>query len=497
VTTSHPAGNTGIADVPPPWPVPSTASPAALRSLAGVEWDVVVIGSGNAALVAALTACQTVERVLVLERAPQHMRGGNTRHTRNIRCAHDTGDVFTPGTYSVDELFSDLQGVGRGPVNPALALFAVGESQTIPGWMADHGVRWQQPLAGTLNLNRTNRFFLGGGTALVNHYARTAELAGIRIAYEAAASDFRLSGDRRVTQVVLESADGPVDIPTRAVVVASGGFEANNGWLKRYWGDAADNYLVRGTPYNDGSMLARLLDLGAGVAGDPRGFHAIAVDARAPRFDGGIATRLDSVPYSIVVNRDGLRFSDEGRDIWPKRYASWGGLIAEQDGQIAYSVYDAQAAPLFMPSMYPAYTGASVAEVARLAGLDADRVVRTVAEFNAHIDPAGRFDPRRLDGCGTRGLDPPKSNWALPIQGPPFHILPLRTGITFTFMGLAVNELAQVLDTDGRPFTNVYAAGEVMSGNILSSGYLAGFGLTIGSVFGRIAGREAAQHSAH
>ncbi|HEY7926640.1 MAG TPA: FAD-dependent tricarballylate dehydrogenase TcuA [Candidatus Dormibacteraeota bacterium] len=497
MTTTIPTESNAVPAMPSPWAVQSTAPSSALRALAEVDWDVVVIGSGNAALVAALTARRLAERVLVLERAPRHMRGGNTRHTRNIRCAHATADEFTPGTYSVDELFSDLQGVGRGPVNRELARFVVAESQTIPRWMADHGVRWQQPLAGTLNLNRTNRFFLGGGTALVNHYARTAELAGVRIVYEAAVSGLQLRDDRRCTAVVLDTVDGPIGIPTAAAVVASGGFEANHAWLRRYWGDAADNYLVRGTPYNDGSMLALMVNLGAAVAGEPRGFHAIAVDARAPRFDGGIATRLDSVPYSIVVNRGGDRFADEGSDIWPKRYASWGGLIAAQDGQIAYSIYDAQAAPLFMPSMYPAYTGTSVAEVARSVGLDADRVVRTVADFNAHVDPAGRFDPKRLDGCGTRGLNPPKSNWALPIQASPFHILPLRTGITFTFMGLSVNECAQVLGFDGRPFTNVYAAGEVMSGNILSSGYLAGFGLTIGSVFGRIAGREAAMHNAH
>ncbi|MGH2868452.1 MAG: FAD-dependent tricarballylate dehydrogenase TcuA [Solirubrobacteraceae bacterium] len=497
MTTSLQPMSSGMAAPPPPWPVQSTAPSPALLALAEVDWDVVIIGSGNAALVAALTARHLAGRVLILERAPYHMRGGNTRHTRNIRCAHDADDEFTPGTYPVDELFSDLQGVGRGAVNLDLARFTVAESQTIPRWMSDHGVRWQQPLAGTLNLSRTNRFFLGGGTALVNHYARAAELAGVSIVYEAAVSNLQLSDDRRCRAVVLDTVDGPIGIPAGAVVVASGGFEANHAWLRRYWGDAADNYLVRGTPYNDGSMLALMAHLGAALAGEPRGFHAIAVDARAPRFDGGIATRLDSVPYSIVVNRSGDRFSDEGSDIWPKRYASWGGLIAAQDDQIAYSIYDAQAAPLFMPSMYPAYTGTSVAEVARLAGLDADRVVRTVTNFNAHVDPAGRFDPKQLDRCGTRGLDPPKSNWALPIQVPPFHILPLRTGITFTFMGLSVNRCAQVVGVDGRPFTNVHAAGEVMSGNILSSGYLAGFGLTIGSVFGRIAGREAAMHSAH
>jgi tricarballylate dehydrogenase len=363
--------------------------------------------------------------------------------------------------------------------------------------MADHGVRWQPALSGTLNLSRTNRFFLGGGTALINHYVRTAESAGVVVAYGAAVSDMLLHDDRTVERVALDTLDGRIGISTRSVVVAAGGFEANHDWLRRYWGAAADNFLVRGTPFNDGSALALLISLGAGVVGSPRGFHAIAVDARAPRFDGGIATRLDSVPFSIVVDRDGRRFADEGSDIWPRRYASWGRLIADQSGQVAYSVYDSQAAKHFMPSMFPAHTGNTVAAVADEAQLDGARLEATVTEFNDHVDPDGHFDPSALDACTTLGLIPPKSNWALRIETPPFHILPLRPGITFTYMGVAVNEHAQVLDRHGEPFTNLYAAGEVMSGNILSKGYLAGFGLTIGAVFGRIAGQEAARHAAH
>jgi tricarballylate dehydrogenase len=474
----------------------STASTSELHRLAARPWDVVVVGSGNAALVAAISARQIARRVLVLERAPRHLRGGNSRHTRNIRCAHDRGDTFTPGTYSVEELCSDLQVVG-GADSPTLARFAAEESRTIPQWMAEHGVRWQPALTGTLNLSRTNRFFLGGGTALINHYVRTAENAGVEVAYEAAVSDLLVTDDRTVERVELDSPDGRIGISTRSVVVASGGFEANHEWMKRYWGGAAENFLVRGTPFNDGSVLALLISLGAGIVGDPRGFHAIAVDARAPRFDGGIATRLDSVPFSIVVDRNGRRFADEGSDIWPRRYASWGRLIADQSEQVAYSVYDSRAARHFMPSMFPAYTGSTIAAVALAAQLDGKGLEATVAEFNNHIDPRGRFDPSGLDGCMTLGLTPPKSNWAMPIEMPPFYILPLRPGITFTYMGVAVNDHAQVLNSHGEPFTNLYAAGEVMSGNILSKGYLAGFGLTIGAVFGRIAGREAATHAPH
>lgn len=470
--------------------MPSAA--AQIQTADAASWDVVIVGGGNAALVAALVARERGARVLILERAPRHMRAGNTRHTRNIRCAHDAADAYYTGPYPVDELFEDLKSVGQ-PLHLDLARFAVAESKTIPEWMTAHGVKWQQALRGTLNLARTNRFFLGGGTALMNHYYKVAEAAGVDVRYESLVVDVILDG-ASVRAVVVDGASGREEIACRAAVIASGGFEANIAWLKRYWGDAADNYLIRGTPYNDGLILARLLELGAATAGDPKGFHAIGIDARSPKFDGGIATRSDSIPYSIVVNREGRRFADEGQDLWPKRYASWGRLIAEQPGQIAYAIYDSRVKDLFIPSMYPAFEADRMSGIASLLQLDPAAVQMTVDGFNAAVADDRTFDPNTLDGRHTEGLAPPKSNWAVRIDRAPFFALPLRPGITFTYMGLAVNERAQVLTTDGRTFRNLYAAGEVMSGNILSSGYLAGFGLTIGHVFGRIAGREAATH---
>ena len=220
----------------------------------------------------------------------------------------------------------------------------------------------------------------------------------------------------------------------------------------------------------------------------------MAVDARAPKFDGGIVTRLDSVPFGIVVNRDARRFYDEGEDFWPKRYAIWGGLIARQPGQIAYSIVDARAVGRFMPSVFPAIEAGSLREIAGAIGLDPAALAATVDAFNRSVRP-GAFDPANLDDCRTEGLDPPKSHWALPIDTPPFCGYPLRPGITFTYLGVTVDECARVIMQDGRPSANIFAAGEVMAGNILGRGYLAGFGLTIGTVFGRIAGREAARHA--
>jgi tricarballylate dehydrogenase len=200
------------------------------------------------------------------------------------------------------------------------------------------------------------------------------------------------------------------------------------------------------------------------------------------------------VPFGIVVNRDARRFYDEGEDLWPKRYAIWGRLVAQQPGQIAYAIIDAKSADLFMPSVFPAITGATLAELAERLGLDAPALEATVRGFNAAVRE-GTFDGTVLDDCRTEGLDPPKSHWARPIEAAPFLGYPLRPGITFTYLGVRVNQRAQVLMESGRPSANLFAAGEIMAGSILSRGYLAGFGMTIGTVFGRIAGEEAAKHA--
>ena len=456
-------------------------------------YDVIVVGGGNAALCAALAARQKVSRVLVLERAPEHMRGGNTRHTRNIRCAHLSADNFFSGPYPEEEMLEDLFSVGGTPANLDLAKMCIRESSKLPEWMCTRGVNWQPPLAGTLHLGRTNRWFLGGGKALLNTYYQTAQRLGVKIRYNVAIEDLLLEGDH-FEAVRVKNGDAQELIRGRAVVVAAGGYEANIEWLKRHWGDAADNFVIRGTPYNDGALLATLLRHGAKAIGDPKGFHAIAVDARAPKFDGGIVTRLDAIPFGIVVNQQARRFYDEGEDIWPKRYASWGGLIAAQPGQMAYCIVDAKTFGRFLPPVFKPYQAESIEVLGAAMDLDGKGLAETVREYNAAAAGNTEVQMDHLDGIGTRGLDPPKSNWALPIDRPPYFGLPLRPGITFTYMGVTVDDRARVLDQTGRAFKNVYAAGEIMSGNILTKGYLGGFGLTIGSVFGALAGREAASN---
>jgi tricarballylate dehydrogenase len=362
--------------------------------------------------------------------------------------------------------------------------------------MSAHGALWQPPLTGTLHLGRTNRFFLGGGKALLNSYYRELDRRGIQVAYEAKVDELRFEGPR-CTSLLVDSGGTRTELTAAAVVCASGGFEANLEWLRQYWGDAVDNYHIRGPRYNDGLVLRQLLDHGAAVAGEERGFHSVAVDARSPKFDGGIATRVDAIPFGVVLNRDGARFYDEGEDIWPKRYAIWGRNLAQQPDQIGYIFWDAKVQGLFLPPMYGAHRAGTITGVATALGLDPQAAAATIAAYNAAApgDGTGRFDPSQLDGVATTGITPVKSNWAQRLDQPPFYGIAVRPGITFTYLGVKVNAGGQVLLADGPALDNVFAAGEIMSGNVLSSGYLAGFGMTIGTVWGRISGREAARYA--
>lgn len=459
------------------------------------QWDVVVAGGGNAGLVSALAASDLGARVLLLERAPKHMRGGNTRHTRDIRCVHGHG-AYATGRYEFAEAWDDLRGVGEGPSREDLAEFTVRESANLPAWMSAHGVAWQRPLTGTLHLSRTNLFFLGGGKALVNTYFRRAEeRPNVTVAYTAKAEQLEIDGTECRALIVTLGNGAQCRVRAKAVICASGGFEANVDWLRKYWGDTADNYLIRGTPYNDGHLLHRLYEAGAASAGQEKGFHAVAIDARSPRFDGGIATRLDTIPFGITVNRSGRRFYDEGEDFWPKRYATWGRHIAEQPGQVAFSFWDSKVNSLFIPPMYGAASADSVGDLASDLGLDPTAIEHTVARYNAAVVQGGSFDPAQLDTSRTKGLAPDKTHWALPLDTPPYYAIAMRPGITFTYMGVAVDPDARIIRPDGTAFSNIFAAGEIMSGNILTTGYLAGFGLTIGTVWGRQAGTNAAHHA--
>lgn len=456
----------------------------------GSTFDVLVAGGGNAALCAAITARRRGARVLVVEGAPKFYRGGNTRHTRNLRCAHDRAIGHLTGPYPEVEFWDDLLRVTGGQTDEKLARLAIARSAELWEWLGAQGVRFQPPLGGTLSLGRTNAFFLGGGRAMLNTLYDTAERLGIEIVYDAMVVDLDIAEGRFVAAAVAQNGQRRT-IAANAFVAAAGGFEANLEWLRQAWGPVADNFLIRGTPYNRGVVLRLLLDRGVAAVGAPDQCHAVAIDARSPKFDGGIATRLDCVVFGVVVNRLGERFYDEGEEFWPKRYAIWGRLVAQQPDQIAYVVIDRKSIDKFMPSIFPPYEAASLGALAEKMGLEPSAVERTVERFNAAVRP-GTFDHTILDDCRTEGLSPPKSHWARRIDEPPYYGYPLRPGITFTYLGVKVNEAAQMVLADGRLSSNMFAAGEIMAGNVLGQGYLAGIGMTIGAVFGRLAGQGAA-----
>jgi tricarballylate dehydrogenase len=454
--------------------------------------DVLVIGGGNAALCAALMAREAGASVLLLESAPREWRGGNSQHTRNLRCMHDAPQDVLVDAYPEEEYWQDLLKVTGGITNEHLARLAIRASSTCRPWMQKHGVRFQPPLSGALHVARTNAFFMGGGKALVNAYYRSAEALGVQIRYETPVDSIELDNGRFVA-----ANSGKQRFEARTCVLAAGGFESNREWLREAWGQnergewPADNFLIRGTRFNNGVLLKFMIDAGADPIGDPSQSHCVAIDARAPLYDGGICTRIDCVSLGVVVNRDAERFYDEGEDFWPKRYAIWGRLVAQQPGQIGYSIIDSKAIGRFMPPVFPGTQADTLPDLARALGLPVDAFMRTVDAYNAACRP-GTFDHTKLDDCRTEGLAPPKTHWALPLDKPPFYGYALRPGITFTYLGLKVNDRAQV-HFGGKPSDNLFVAGEMMAGNVLGKGYTAGVGMSIGTAFGRIAGTQAAR----
>jgi tricarballylate dehydrogenase len=456
-------------------------------------YDVAVLGGGNAALCAALSARAAGASVIVLESAPHHFRGGNSRHTRNLRCMHAVPTDLMTEAYSEEEYMTDLLRVTGGQTDEALARLVIRESARSPRLMQQFGVRLQPSLKGTLHLGRTNAFFVGGGKALMNSYYAAAARLGVEVCYDAEVIGLEMM-EGEIRGITARISGEPVTVQARAIVAAAGGFESNLEWLKEIWGEAADNFIIRGTPFNKGKVLKMILDCGADPVGDATQCHAVAVDARSPKFDGGIVTRLDCISLGIVVNQAGDRFYDEGEDFWPKRYAIWGRLVAQQPNQIAYCVIDSKAMGQFMPSVFPPETAPTIRELAPKLNLSPATLAATIDAYNASVRP-GTFDHAVLDDCRTEGLTPQKSHWARPIDAPPFFGYPLRPGITFTYLGLKVDARSRVIMKDGQPAANLFAAGEIMAGNILGKGYLAGFGMTIGTVFGHIAGTEAARHA--
>ncbi len=463
--------------------------------------DVLVIGGGNAALCAALMAREAGASVRVLEAAPREWRGGNSSHTRNLRCMHDAPQDVLVEAYPEEEFWQDLLKVTGGQTDEALARLVIRHSASCRPWMASHGVRFQPSLSGALHTARTNAFFMGGGKALMNAYYRSAEQLGVQIDYNAEVDELELDEGRFVAAWVShKQPDGQVRrerIEARSCVLAAGGFESNREWLRQAWGQnergeyPADQFLIRGTRFNQGTLLRFMMAQGADMIGDPTQAHMVAIDARAPLYDGGICTRIDCVSLGVVVNREARRFYDEGEDFWPKRYAIWGRLVAQQPGQVAYSIIDAKAIGRFMPPVFEGTQAQTLPELARQLGLDEAVFMQTLDSYNAACRQ-GTFDHTVLDDCHTEGISPAKTHWALPLDTPPYTGYAVRPGVTFTYLSLKTDATAAV-HFGGQASPNLFVAGEMMAGNVLGKGYTAGVGMTIGTAFGRIAGTSAAQ----
>ncbi|RXJ65932.1 tricarballylate dehydrogenase [Halarcobacter ebronensis] len=452
---------------------------------------IIVIGGGNAALCAAITAAQHGAKVTILESAPKELRGGNSQHTRNMRTYHTKPTKTLVDSYPFEEYYEDLLKVTKGETNEELATLAIKSSVDLYYWMESLGINFQPSLKGTLSLSRTNAFFLGGGKTLINREYQIAKDLGVEVLYEHEVLNIKLNNNEvSYLEVKLPNSDIKT-FKADAYIAASGGFESNREWLREAWGEHSKNFLIRGTKFNQGKVLKSLLTQGVQKVGKEEQGHAVAVDGRAPLYDGGIVTRLDCVPFGIVLNDEGKRFYDEGEDFWPKRYAIWGRLVASQPNQVGHVIIDSKSFDLFMPSVFEPTKADTLDELAKKLNLPIEQVIKTIDEFNGAVVEK-EFDLTKLDNCKTEGLDINKTHWARRIDTPPYYGYTLRPGVTFTYLGVKIDKEARVYMEDGKPMTNLFATGEMVAGNILSQGYLAGIGMTIGGVFGRIAGEGAA-----
>ncbi|MGH3384163.1 MAG: FAD-dependent tricarballylate dehydrogenase TcuA [Nocardioidaceae bacterium] len=491
----------------------------------GVDADVVVVGAGNAALVAALTAHESGARVLVLEAAPYAERGGNSRFSGGIfRCVHDGLESLLPlvtdesrqwaehvqvDPYPATRYRDELDRATDGRSEPGLADRLVDDSFATVRWMAERGVRWELTVGKLIDPERIppgERYSLppGGalrsaneGVGLVEDLFRIVEAAGIEVWYDAPVVDLVMSGST-CQGVTVRRPDGDVDV-RGVVVLAAGGFEANPELRQRWLGPGWDLVKVRGTRFNMGTVLVAALDAGAQPAGHWGGCHAVPLDAASPAVgELRLTDRMSrySYPYALLLNRAGERFVDEGEDeVW-LTYAKTGAAVRAQDKAWAFQLFDAKTTHLLEPrySTGTPLTADDLPTLAGLLGVDPQALVDTVETFNAAC-PDGDFDPFRTDGLlAAPPGQPAKSNWAQRIDTPPYLAYPVTCGITFTYGGLKIDDSGRVLDVAGRVMPGLHATGEI-TGGFFFHNYPAGAGLTRGAVFGRLAGQGAAAES--
>lgn len=453
--------------------------------------EVLVLGTGLAGMCAALSAREAGAAVTVIDKAPETSRGGNTRFSGGaLRCP----TAETPP----EALIEELDRITKGRASPALARVLYGRAEDDVQWLIGLGAPLASPSVERPDLRggKMSYHVRGNGYGLVESlYPRLAE-RGIECRFETKAVDFITDGVGRVSGVRAKTRTGYVDVLARSVVLATGGFQANTEMRVRYLGREASSLVVRGSKYNTGDGIRMAMAVGGQSLGDWGGFHSAVMDARSEPVEAG-ETNINSYPYTIIVNRNGDRFVDEGEDFFDTTYVKYGKAVIAQPGSIAYCLFDAKVAEqelvYCLHREFEPVHASSIARLAQALGIPGDRLQATVDAYNGSVQP-GEFDPERRDGKRTQGIVPPKSNWALALDTAPFFAYPVTGGITFTLGGLKVDDRARVIDTEDRAIPGLYAAGELIGG-LFYDNYPGGASLLRSLVFGRLAGRESAAAS--
>jgi tricarballylate dehydrogenase len=485
-----------------------------------VDYDVVVVGGGNAGFCAAHSAAERGRRVVLLERGTAETAGGNSYFTAGAtRIPHagldDIADFIEPDerhehtevpAYSAGEYLADLNKVTDGRTDPELAQVLVSEAQDAVRWLHSLGLRYrlmyerqayERPDGSYLFWGGLHIGNVDGGEGLIADHTRAAAKLGTEIRYGTRATGLVVDAGR-VVGVETQDNAGSHELRAESVILASGGFESNAEWREEHLGSGWRNAKVRGTPYNTGEMIAAALAIGAAKGGDWSTAHSVQWDAYTPNNESNreLTNRLtrQSYPLGIIVNREGRRFLDEGADFRNYTYAKYGERILKQPGSIAFQIFDATLRPMLRPEEYDmpgisVVTADSVEELGSALDIDPERFAATVAEYNASIDTSIPFDPTVKDGRAAR-VEPPKSHWATPLDTAPFYAYPVTCGITFTFGGLRADVDGRVLDESGDPIPGLFVCGEALGG-LFSGNYPGGSGLAAGMVFGRRAGRLA------
>ena len=489
-----------------------------------MDYDVIVVGAGNAAFSAAVSAKENgAKRVLVLEKAPREKRGGNTHFSGAVfRFIYDNVselDRFVPNAerdypgfhkgvqpYPVEAFRADLMKVTQDRSDPELSKVLIENSYDTMCWLQETGKMEFELAVSVMGVRVGNEVkwprgamirTVHEGVGLSRTWFETAEKMGIEIRYESGARHLTQAENGRVNGVVVRGPNGLETINAKAVVLGCGGFETNPAWRRHYLGDPWDHAKVRGSNFNYGDGLKMALDIGAMPWGHWGGCHATPINAEAP--DYGVQHLTDktnrlSYFLGVMVNIEGKRWIDEGADINSFTYAKYGGLILKQPRSLIYQIFDSKVLHLLEPrySTSEPFKSDTLEGLVRQLKVDHGQALKTLAEYNAAAGRGGPFNPAVLDGVHTDGIDPPKTNWAQKLDTPPYVAYPATGGITFTFGGLKVNQNAQVIATDWKPIPGLYTCGE-MVGGLFHYNYPLGTGLMSGAVFGRIAGRSAAR----